>query len=250
VKQNPTENRRGRPVFILAVGVGTLILSVQANAQAASPFHSAASRYSSAVSNALSESSVTWTSKIAGPAHAGTFSFTSVAGVSSGRQHIDLSNGMSGHLDVVLSNGVVYAKGDQGGLALALGLTDEAAKQEVNTWISIQPSSSIYANQAEGLTIKSVVAGLALSGPFTSEPPRKVDGQLALAVRGMTTPMPSYPSVPGVLYVSDQRNPLPIHEIERSKESTFTIAYSHWGSPIVVKPPPASVPLQASWVES
>lgn len=208
---------------------------------------SATHLYASALSGARAESSVKWTS-VTGDKN-GHSTVSSIAGTISGKQTVTLSGGLSGHLDLVLTDGVVYARGDHDGLYLSLNLTDTAATQEANQWISIPSSSPIYSAEADGLTIKSVVADLAIRGPLTETPTRRIDHQLALGVKGKKGPMSGIPALDCTLYVSHGNAPLPIRESLASYRGTsFVISFSHWNSPVTVNPPPTSVPIKASWI--
>lgn len=72
----------------------------------------------------------------------------------------------------------------------------------------------MFQRLASGLTVRTVMAPVALAGPLSLLPPTTVLGQRVVGIKGKTATGIRVPAVPEVLYVRASGTPLPVEAVE------------------------------------
>jgi hypothetical protein len=154
-----------------------------------------------------------------------------------------------GHLQLRLTNSVLYLEGDDFGLQAA-DFTDTARRSEAGKWISLRPSvpsqTTLYRGLSHALTVESMISGLGMTGPLAQTAPGTIDGTGVVGVKG--TPA-SLEAQTEILYMRASGMPLPVRVVLLLFGGpTATIEFSHWGDVPIVTKPVSSVPFQPGWV--
>jgi hypothetical protein len=168
------------------------------------------------------------------------------AGASSGWQTVTATEGSSSaNLTIELVKGTAYLYGNAAGLYFQ-GFTRAAATVEAGKWISVPASSRIYASAVAGLTVKSTMEGMEMSGAVNAVAPTTIAGHQDPGYSGSTKPSAGQKSLREILYVSSTGAHLPVKAVVRG----VTTLLSGWGSAVDVMAPAGAVRLEASWVRS
>ncbi len=152
--------------------------------------------------------------------------------------------GFKGQLSVRLVHNVAYVKGGAFALSAVMGFKTTAALQEANRWLYLASTSAIYPSVVYGLTVKSYVSGLKMSGPLTVMPETRRHG---FRVYGVKAVDPSS-KMTVVMYVRALGAPLPVELTASSKAFSLSAAIGYWNEPVVVHKPTGAIPLLATWV--
>jgi hypothetical protein len=170
--------------------------------------------------------------------------FTDDSSASGGRQVITLSDG--GQMTVLVVSGVGYVNGNAEGLAGFLGMSEATATELAGKWIAVNSASPYYQQVVTGVTISSVLGEFAPVGRLTSTARQTVDGQSVIGVRGTASSDSGLPADSTVtLYVAATGRPLPVSCIEGAGADKNDVTFGHWGEPVSVSPPSATVPAPA-----
>ena len=171
------------------------------------------------------------------------------AGVSAGNQTVTITvtGGSSGTLSIVLEDDVAYIEGNNAAALIFQGFTAAAATAEATRWIAVPSNTSLFQVVAAGLTVKSTVSELALTGRLRSAGTSRVLGQDVRGIKG-TFDVPGA-SGPGLLYVRTRGTPLPVEEKTKGGGSTATVDLVRWNHPVTLGPPPTSVPFNPAWLQ-
>lgn len=232
----------------MTVGVlGSLALHSAGAAQTGS---SPAKTLSDALATGRAQASVDWNSS----SSVGGFTTLEVteAGKAAGVQRISLSQGAAslGEVTITLVDDVAYMNGDSAALATLQMFTPGAALMEANRWISIPAGSAYFRIVSAGLTVRSALAQLEMSGPLIGLAETDVDGMRVVGVKGTGSPLFGPPSTPAVLYVRSSGRPLPVEESEKVTGGTSTLRLLRWNGPVYVTPPVGATPFQTSWLQN
>jgi hypothetical protein len=166
-----------------------------------------------------------------------------VADVGAGRgiQRISFSKGgKTGHVTEIVVPGKAYLRGDASGLR-ALGFPASVASGYAGKWVSIPPSSSLYAPSARDVTIDSFVRD-GVPESQLSLVSGTVGGKAMRGLRG-TAPEGGILTV----YVPESGPPLVVQgtEVETGAHaSRGRVILSRWNEPVHVQAPVHSVPIQ------
>jgi hypothetical protein len=235
-----------RALGLSAIAAG-LVLSATAPALGAVTHPGSLKRtLASALAASRSESSVFW--KGVTTADGATVVETTNAGTSHGNQTVTVTVGTrnAGSISIELFGNTVYLKGDTADALLFQGFTPAAASAEANQWISVPSSQPFYAVVAAGLTVKSTVQELDLTGQLTQARRTKVLGRSVIGIKG--TLSVEGVTGPAVLYVRRHGTPLPVEET-MSEGGVGVVTLGRWGEPVTIGSPPAAVAFDPSWVE-
>jgi hypothetical protein len=167
--------------------------------------------------------------------------FTDDSSASGGKQVITMSDG--GQMTVLVVSGVGYVNGNAEGLAGFLGMSEANATQLAGQWIAVKSTSPYYQQVVTGVTTSSVLGEFAPTGALRTTPRQQVDGQSVVGVRGTAPSDSGLPAGSAVtLYVAATGRPLPVSCVEGSGDDKNDVTFSHWGEPVNVSAPSASVP--------
>jgi hypothetical protein len=199
-----------------------------------------------AISAGESEPSVHWVTT--GSSGGTSTTLSTDAGRSSGWQTVTYTAATEGgteqaELTIELVDGAGYMIGNAEGLYVE-GLTTAESTDEAGKWISIPVSSPIYQPSIDGLTIKTTMKELQMSGAVTAKAPVRINGHRDLGYEGKTKPAQGQPSIPETLYVGSIGSHLPVKVVETGATTVF----SEWGTAISVTKPTGPITLRSSWL--
>jgi len=198
-----------------------------------------------ALAASRAEASVFWQGTTS--ADGATVVETTNAGVAQGNQTITISVGTrsAGVISIKLFGDTVYMKGTTADALVFQGFTDAAASAEANQWISIPSAQPFYAVVAAGLTVKSTVQELDLTGTLTRARRTEVLGRSVIGIKGTLSLQGATGT--GVLYVRSRGAPLPVEET-MSVGGAGVVTLGRWGESVDVGSPPTSVAFDPSWL--
>ncbi len=173
---------------------------------------------------------------------------TTNAGIAQGNQTVTITVGVrsAGTISIELFGDTVDMKGDTAASLVFQGFTPAAASAEANQWISIPSSQPFYALVAAGLTVKSTVQELDLTGQLQRARRTEVLGRSVIGIKG-TLSLEGVTG-PAVLYVRSAGTPLPVEET-MSGTGVGVVTLSRWGESVKVGSPPKAVAFDPTWVE-
>jgi len=177
------------------------------------------------------------------------------SGIATGTQSITLNGlGPTETVNIVLSGGVVFIRGNEAGLNTYMGFTAQAAKELAGEWLRVgsaegEPHAelSLFTNASADLTISTLVLDTVLPEPLSFTRPALIDGQQVTGIAA-TIRQADEPTVHAVLYVRASGNPLPVEEVEAVKGGTSTAVFSNWGKAPMLNVPDNAVPFQPWWL--
>lgn len=196
------------------------------------------------VNAGLKEPSVHWssTADIKGV----TISMSTQAGGSSGWQTITESeNGESANVTIELVKGAAYMTGNAEGLYLQ-GLTQTAAEAQASKWLSVPASSPLYEPAVAGLTVRTTMQELQMTGTVKAVAAATIGGHKDPGYKGVTKPFEGQKGMSETLYVSPLGPHLPVKVIAGGATTLF----SAWDSAVSVTTPTGAVVVKASWLRS
>ncbi len=236
--------RRGAAATLVAAGLG-LAVPAPASAVVANP-HPLASALSKALAASRAQRSVFW--RGTSSSNGATVIETTNAGVSRGTQTVTVKVGArnAGSIAIKLFGNTVYMRGTTAASLLFQGFTPAAASAEVNRWIAIPSSQSFFQVIAAGLTVKSTVEELNLTGRLHRARRTRVLGHRVLGIVG--TLSLGGVSGPATLYVPRSGRPLPLEETT-SGGGPGVMTLGRWGERIHVGSPPEAVGFRPSWIQ-
>ena len=177
------------------------------------------------------------------------------SGISDGTQSITVgAAGQTGTVNIVLTGGVVFLRGNQFGLGSYMGFTAKAAKELAGQWLRVgsaggepQAERSLFQAASADLTVSTLILDTALPGPLSFATPSVVDGQ---HVNGIATTIrqAGEPTIDVVLYVRASGAPLPVEEIQTIKGGSGTATFRDWGKAPLVNAPATALAFRSSWL--
>ena len=166
---------------------------------------------------------------------------------SGGRQEITLG---ALHIQVVVVNGVAYAKGNSQSLNTMMGIITAQASKYADKWIAVHTSDSLYNGISQAVVLDTALAQLTPGGTLKLTGTKTLQGRQAIGVHG-GLPGPSQTGVTGstTLYVATSKPTLPLgfSENATSKTSTGTQhgvdtgTFSNWGVRVHLQAPTDTV---------
>jgi hypothetical protein len=188
---------------------------------------------------------------------------TVLAGTTSGTAWTTytVSNGTKSskfHGQVVLSNGTVFFKGDAGAWYFEMSIMGGPGITQANRWVAISSKCTsgtrqeckLFQRLASGLTVRTAMSPVAMTGPLSLLPPTTVLGQRVVGIRGTTAKGIRTPAVPEVVYVREGGTPLPVEAVQAALSNsagTWTFRFE-WAKVSPVGPPSPSVPFNPRWL--
>lgn len=164
------------------------------------------------------------------------------AGAASGTQRITFTrNHRTGHVTVVVAGDAAYIRGDAFTLVDFMGFAAGPARKYAGRWIGIPRASREYAPVAAGVTYASVVAQLAIVGPYRVGRATTISGVRAVAVRAHAPPSQGVSAVV-TLYL---RSPgaLPVEEVGTDGRTRLIVVLGRWNESVSVRAPRGAVPI-------
>jgi hypothetical protein len=154
----------------------------------------------------------------------------------------------AGHAEIRFVDGVVYIRGDAGGLVGYFLFPPTRVRALANKWVSIQPTDPDYANISSGVTLADSLQEMTLVGKLSKSHPQTLHGQRVIAISGGIKKPDKTGSA--TIYVRASGEPLPVEVTERVKVAgagtvTFLVTFSGWGTPVVVTAPSDAIPLSS-----
>lgn len=138
------------------------------------------------------------------------------------------ANGRTGHVTVVVVNGVVYVRGDAFALQNDERFTASEAQSDAGAWVLIPQGSRLYRDTATDVTLPSAVADLRLVGHVAAANASAVTGTLV----GV--------GVPATLSYVPGRPPLPVKEVIHVPGGSASVVMSRWNEAVDVTAPKAA----------
>jgi hypothetical protein len=237
---------RCSPRIIGAVAASLTVpaLGVTALAGPAGAATSAASEYNASLRSATSEG-VHYVSK----ASEQGVSITVIGdtGVTSGQQTLKLQKGsLIENVMVTLIGDTGYVKANAPALVNILGLTATKAGAYADKWLSFPTTNSTLAELVAGLHDKDVATELKMSGPYSLDGTKTVNGQSTEAIKGSVSSS-SGKKVPVILYIAASGTPRPVEEITNPGKGGSAIrgevSFSKWGEKIHPVTPKGAISL-------
>ena len=232
---------------MLAGGILALLAASAPPAAAEAHPGALARTLASALAASRAQTSVFWQGTTT--ADGATIVETTNAGVSQGTQTVTIDVGTrdAGTLSIELFGDTVYMRGNTANSLLFQGFTASAAAAEANHWISIPSSQAFFQVVAAGLTVKSTVQELNLTGQLKPAQRTKVLGRSVIGIKG-TLSLEGVTG-PAVLYVRRHGTPLPVEET-MSGGGIGVVTLGRWGETITMgSAPAAAAPFDPSWVQ-
>lgn len=168
-------------------------------------------------------------------------------GVNTGSQVLVIeSSSTIESLEVILSNGTGYVRGNATADEKILGLSAAQAKSDLDTWLSFPAAEKGLGAVIGGLRDADVAQELSMTGPYTYAGRKKIAGVSTIGING-TVANSSGTSVPVELYVQTGKHPRPVEEITNPKKKATSIQevvqFTHWGEKNHTKVPTHSITL-------
>ncbi len=218
-----------------ASALAALILPTAASGAAASKA-SPAVLLLQADSDALAKG---WVHEVAAFTQAGdTGTMRDDVGLSNGHQVID-DKGV--HAQVIVIGNNAYIEGNAKAVTTFFQLPVSGTKW-AGKWISFTSTDSGYATVSDAVTLKSNLAQIELSGPYTLGRTTTVGGVKAIPIHGRV-PGPGKQTLPATLYVSAAGPVLPLQLHAGSGRTTESLTWTKWGKPVTVTAPPNPTPI-------
>jgi hypothetical protein len=163
------------------------------------------------------------------------------AGLDQGIQRVTYrKGGQTGHFTVIVSGKTAYLRGDAFALLNYLSFRRISAVNYAGRWLRYPHSDRGYSGIAAGVTLSSLVDGLALKGTLSRVSGNRIDGRQVLTVKG--TSSSSTGTVVDTLYARGVGSPLPMKQVTtRGPNDVTTTVFSKWNGPVVVAAPKSSV---------
>jgi hypothetical protein len=167
--------------------------------------------------------------------------FVSDAGLEQGIQRITYrKGGQTGHVTVMVTANTAYIRGDAFVLLNYFGFRRISAVNYSGRWVRYPRRDRAYAAVSAGVTLQSLVDGLAVKGKLASAPGNTIDGQQVLGVTGKASS--SAGTVVDTVYARAAGSPLPMRQVTtRGPKDVTTTIFSKWSGPVTVTAPKASV---------
>jgi hypothetical protein len=239
---------RPRLPALLAGAVVALLAASAGPAGAAEAHPGALARtLANALAASRAQTSVFW--KGTTTADGATIVETTNAGIGHGTQTvaIDVGTRDDGKLSIELFENTVYMRGTTADSLAFQGFTTAAATAEANQWIAIPSNQPFFQVVAAGLTVKTTVQELELTGHLKPARRTKVRGRSVIGIKG-TLSLEGV-SGPAVLYVRSQGTPLPVEET-MSGGGIGIVTLGRWGETITMGlAPSGAVPFDPAWVQ-
>jgi hypothetical protein len=168
-------------------------------------------------------------------------------GTTAGSQVLVIESGTTIEtLEIVLVRATGYVRGNATALQKIMGLSAAQSTTYANTWLSFPATDANLADLVGGLRNKDVATELAMTGPYTFGPTKKIGGHSTQGIGGFANTATST-KIPIELYVESGSIPRPVEEVTNpgkdSKTIEGTVTFSKWGEKNHTTAPSHSVPL-------
>jgi hypothetical protein len=231
------------PGFLLfggAILAGALLAPLAGPALPAGAATSAATLYKEAMA-ATTSWSVHYVS-------AGTVSKVTVlesgdAGPASGTQEVLIGRrAVPDSASIIVIGGITYLKGNASALIDLTGLTASQAAATAGKWFQFATDNKEFSQIVVGVRSRDVAQELALKGPYTLGPARRLHGYAVDAILG-TQHIAGLKNVREVLYVRANGRHLPVEEetvnVSGKPNGIENTTYSDWGEKVRPQAPAA-----------
>jgi hypothetical protein len=227
---------------VLAVTAGATLVGAQAPAAGSAPTATALYREAMATTKAwtvhyLSESDV---SKV-------PFEESGNAGPASGTQAIHIGHGAT--LDtasLVVIGDLTFVKGNKLAMEDLTGLSSTQADEVKGQWILFSSNNPAFSQVVVGVRSHDVAQEVALQGPYTLGPSRRLDGDQVISVRG-TQKLQGVKRMRAILYMQASGHHQLVEEdtvgSNGKDNGAEHIVFSTWGESVRPKAPDASITL-------
>jgi hypothetical protein len=161
----------------------------------------------------------------------------------SGTQRVTVKVGKeTGTIHIVFVSDTAYVEGDAFGLVANLNLTKAQAKQYAGKWISIPDGDKAYRAVSGGLTVASIIHGVAPRGRLKAAK-AKVHGRGVFVLEG--TKGTGKKRVVGTLVARASGERLPIESlvVDSAHEALARADFSKWNETVKVTAPTSSIPI-------
>jgi len=219
----------------LAVLLGSPVQPAGATPDATSLYHEAMATTKSWTVHYSSEST----------GSGGPFLETGDAGPASGTQAILVGRGATLDSAVLIVIGdFTFLEGNELAMEDLAGLPPTQAATATGHWVMFSTNNAMFAQLVVGVRSHDVAQEIALRGPYTLDPPRKLFGHEVDAIRG-TESVGGDDRAPAVLYVRASGRHLPVEEDsvgpQGKTDGDVHIVFSRWGEPVKPLAPPAGI---------
>lgn len=164
--------------------------------------------------------------------------FNTDVGRNTGRQRITLTEaGKSKTVLVELIAGALYVKGDEQILTTFLGISTSTSTRLANKWFTIPKNNAAFATVAQGLTLSSLMAQVAMTKSVTALPAAVLSSEKVDVLTGTSVKTALEPAYSETLYFRAAGNPLPFEVTQTFQGTLATILFSHWNETINLTAP-------------
>lgn len=175
----------------------------------------------------------------------GGLAFTTAADVTktAGKQRVTFQVGKkSAHIQIVVTGGTAYVRGDALGLELNLGLKQAQATTYAGKWIAIPKSDKAYAPTASGDTLDSLVQAMSPRGRL-SVVSATVHGVRVIGVRGVSGTGKKKMATVLVAHAKGKPLPLEVDTVVPGKNLIDRTTLRKWNEHVTVTAPSTSTPI-------
>lgn len=169
------------------------------------------------------------------------------AGPASGSQAIHIGHGSTlDEATLIVIGDLTFVKGNERAMEDLTGLAPAAARTAMNRWVLFSSNNPTFAQVVVGVRSDDVAQEVALQGPYSFGPSRRLDGYTVDAVQG-TLKMQGTKKMKAVLYVrASGRHQLVEEDTVNAKgrpNGAEHIVFSKWGEPVQPRAPEAALTL-------
>jgi hypothetical protein len=168
-------------------------------------------------------------------------------GPASGTQAIHIGQGAT--LDtasLIVIGDLTVAKGNKLAMEVMAGLSSTQASEAMGHWVLFSSNNPSFAQVVVGVRSHDVAQEIALKGPYTLGPTRRLNGHSVESIRG-TQKLQGVKRMDAILYVRSSGRHLLVEEdtVGRDGKSNGAehIVFSRWGEAVKPKAPHASITL-------
>jgi hypothetical protein len=158
----------------------------------------------------------------------------------SGRQVIDADGGRA---TVLLVNGSADVRSDDNALQNYFGLPSSVDRRLSNQWFSVPKGSSAYYTVTDAVTLETDFGQALLIGTLREGKARKVDGVMAIPIKGSLANAPNGERIPATMFVTAALSPLPVAFSASKDGFSQSIQWSNWGHAVSLVAPTRVVSL-------
>jgi hypothetical protein len=169
------------------------------------------------------------------------------AGPASGSQAIHIGHGSTlDEATLIVIGDLTFVKGNERAMEDLTGLAPAEAHTAMNRWVLFSSNNPLFTQVVVGVRSHDVAQEVALQGPYSLGPSRRLDGYAVDAVMG-TLAVPGAKSMKAVLYVRASGRHQLVEENTVNKRGQPNgaehIVFSKWGEAVKPRAPAASLTL-------